>query len=108
MDLEETQVQLAQTGVALESADTCSLSSVATYTLAMDDPYGADEPPLWAWVSGGGCSVDSHSQLNWFNCSINTSGDILYQSDVLPQKGLACLHFHFILAGKVPSRLEAC
>ncbi|AWP17426.1 putative tectonin beta-propeller repeat-containing protein 1 isoform 2 [Scophthalmus maximus] len=73
VDLEETQVQLAQTGVALESADTCSLSSVATYTLAMDDPYGADEPPLWAWVSGGGCSVDSHSQLNWFNCSINTS-----------------------------------
>ncbi|KAK5615338.1 Tectonin beta-propeller repeat-containing protein 1 [Crenichthys baileyi] len=50
-----------------------SLSSVATFTLAMEDQYGADEHPLWAWVSGGGCSVDSHSQLNWFNCSLNTS-----------------------------------
>ncbi|KAG7244375.1 hypothetical protein INR49_002744 [Caranx melampygus] len=73
VDLEEVQVQQAQSGAVLESADTCSLSSVATYTLALEDPYGADEHPLWAWVSGGGCSVDSHSQLNWFNCSMNTS-----------------------------------
>ncbi|XP_029311821.1 LOW QUALITY PROTEIN: tectonin beta-propeller repeat-containing protein 1 [Cottoperca gobio] len=69
VDLEEVQ---AQTVAAADSADTCSLSSVATYTLAMEDPYGADEHPLWAWVSGGGCSVDSHSQLNWFN-SMNAS-----------------------------------
>uniref|UniRef100_A0A7N8XTH7 Tectonin beta-propeller repeat-containing protein 1 n=1 Tax=Mastacembelus armatus TaxID=205130 RepID=A0A7N8XTH7_9TELE len=67
VDLEEAQGQHAQTGVVLDSADTCSLSSVATYTLAMEDPYGADEHPLWAWVSGGGCSVDGHSQLSWFN-----------------------------------------
>ncbi|KAF3853366.1 hypothetical protein F7725_014054 [Dissostichus mawsoni] len=70
VDLEEAQIQ--QTGVVLDSLDTCSLSSVATYTLAMEDPYGADERPLWAWVSGGGCNVDSHSQLNWFN-SMNAS-----------------------------------
>ncbi|KAL3051202.1 hypothetical protein OYC64_001469 [Pagothenia borchgrevinki] len=70
VDLEEAQIQ--QTGVVLDSVDTCSLSSVATYTLAMEDPYGADERPLWAWVSGGGCNVDSHSQLNWFN-SMNAS-----------------------------------
>uniref|UniRef100_A0A8D0D2F1 Tectonin beta-propeller repeat-containing protein 1 n=1 Tax=Sander lucioperca TaxID=283035 RepID=A0A8D0D2F1_SANLU len=67
VDLEEAQGHPVQTGAVLDSADTCSLSSVATYTLAMEDPYGADEHPLWAWVSGGGCSVDSHSQLNWFN-----------------------------------------
>lgn len=73
VDLEEAQGQHAQTGAAVDSADTCSLSSVATYTLAAEDPYGADEHPLWAWVSGGGCSVDSHSQLNWFNCSMNAS-----------------------------------
>lgn len=73
VDLEEAQGQQAQTAAVLESADTCSLSSVATYTLAMEDPYGADEHPLWAWVSGGGCSVDTHSQLNWFNCTMNTS-----------------------------------
>ncbi|XP_035853244.1 tectonin beta-propeller repeat-containing protein 1 isoform X2 [Sander lucioperca] len=73
VDLEEAQGHPVQTGAVLDSADTCSLSSVATYTLAMEDPYGADEHPLWAWVSGGGCSVDSHSQLNWFNCSMNAS-----------------------------------
>uniref|UniRef100_A0AAQ5YI69 Tectonin beta-propeller repeat-containing protein 1 n=1 Tax=Amphiprion ocellaris TaxID=80972 RepID=A0AAQ5YI69_AMPOC len=70
VDLEEAQQ--AQTVAVQDTADTCSLSSVATYTLAMEDPYGADEHPLWAWVSGGGCSVDSHSQLNWFNFSMNT------------------------------------
>uniref|UniRef100_A0AAQ6ABJ5 Tectonin beta-propeller repeat-containing protein 1 n=1 Tax=Amphiprion ocellaris TaxID=80972 RepID=A0AAQ6ABJ5_AMPOC len=71
VDLEEAQQ--AQTVAVQDTADTCSLSSVATYTLAMEDPYGADEHPLWAWVSGGGCSVDSHSQLNWFNFSMNSS-----------------------------------
>lgn len=76
VDLEETQAQQAQTGAVKDSADTCSLSSVATYTLAMEDPYGADEHPVWAWVSGGGCSVDSHSQLNWFNCSVNSSCEL--------------------------------
>lgn len=75
VDLEEAQGQLAQTGAALDAADTSSLSSVATYTLAMEDPYGTDEHPLWAWVSGGGCSVDSHSHLNWFN-SVNTSCEL--------------------------------
>ncbi|KAM9715861.1 tectonin beta-propeller repeat-containing protein 1 [Menidia menidia] len=72
VDLEEAQSAQARAGAAADSADTCSLSSVATYTLALEDPYGADEHPLWAWVSGGGCSVDSHSQLNWFNSSANT------------------------------------
>ncbi|KAM9837463.1 tectonin beta-propeller repeat-containing protein 1 [Aulostomus maculatus] len=73
VDLEEAQNQQAGTGAVLDSADTCSLSSVATYTLNMEDPYGGDDHPLWAWVSGGGCSVDSHSQLSWFSCTMNTS-----------------------------------
>lgn len=79
VDLEEAQVQQPQqalTGAVMDSADTCSLSSVATYTLAMEDPYAVDEHPLWAWVSGGGCSVDSHSQLSWFSCSMNTSCEL--------------------------------
>ncbi|XP_038155641.1 tectonin beta-propeller repeat-containing protein 1 [Cyprinodon tularosa] len=73
VDLEEAQIQHGQMGAVPDCADSCSLSSVATYTLTMEDQFGADEHPLWAWVSGGGCSVDSHSQLNWFNCSLNTS-----------------------------------
>lgn len=71
VDLEETQAH--QTAAVPDVADSCSLSSVATYTLAMEDPYGADEHPLWAWVSGGGCSLDSHTQLSWFICPVNAS-----------------------------------
>ncbi|XP_047231963.1 tectonin beta-propeller repeat-containing protein 1 isoform X2 [Girardinichthys multiradiatus] len=73
VDLEEAQIQHVRTGAVPDLTDSCSLTSVATFTLAMEDQYGADEHPLWAWVSGGGCSVECHSQLNWFNCSLNTS-----------------------------------
>ncbi|XP_030630072.1 tectonin beta-propeller repeat-containing protein 1 [Chanos chanos] len=71
VDLQEEQAQPAAPPAA-DAADTCSLSSVATYNL--EEPYGADEHPLWAWVSGGGCAIDSHSQLNWFNSTgLNSS-----------------------------------
>lgn len=73
VDLEEAQNQQIQTGAVLDSAETCSLSSVTTFTLAGEDSYGAEEHPMWAWVSGGGCSVDSSSQLNWFSSSANTT-----------------------------------
>lgn len=73
VDLAEVQSQQNQAAAATDTADTCSLSSVATYTLAVEELYGVDEHPLWAWVSGGGCYVDSHSQLSWFNCALNSS-----------------------------------
>ncbi|XP_051529764.1 tectonin beta-propeller repeat-containing protein 1 isoform X1 [Myxocyprinus asiaticus] len=72
VDLEEAQTNLAS-GPGGDAADSCSLSSVATYNLALEEPYGADEHPKWAWVSGGGCAVDCHSQLNWFNSSTSTA-----------------------------------
>lgn len=74
VDLAEAQTQQNQAAAVTDTADTCSLSSVATYTLAIEELYGVDEHPLWAWVSAGGCSVDSHSQLSWFNCALNSSG----------------------------------
>lgn len=73
VDLAEVQSQQTPVAAVPDTADTCSLSSVATYTLAMEELYGVDEHPLWAWVSGGGCSVDSHSQLSWFNSALNSS-----------------------------------
>lgn len=66
VDLEEAQTHLT-VGTGGDATDTCSLSSVATYNLGMEEPYGPDDHPLWAWVSGGGCYIDSHSQLPWFN-----------------------------------------
>lgn len=80
VDLAEAQGQQLQAGIVQDPAETCSLSSVATYSLAMEDLYGADEHPLWAWVSGGGCDVDSHSQLSWFNSSMTNLCE-LYDSD---------------------------
>uniref|UniRef100_A0A3Q2GAX2 Tectonin beta-propeller repeat-containing protein 1 n=1 Tax=Cyprinodon variegatus TaxID=28743 RepID=A0A3Q2GAX2_CYPVA len=65
VDLEEAQIQHGQMGAVPDCADSCSLSSVATYTLTMEDQFGADEHPLWAWVSGGGCSVFN---LCFFTC----------------------------------------
>lgn len=73
VDLAEVQSQQNQAAAATDAADTCSLSSVATYTAAIEELYGVDEHPLWAWVSAGGCSVDSHSQLCWFSCALNSS-----------------------------------
>lgn len=76
VDLAEAQGQQTQSGIVQDTLDTSSLSSVATYSLAMEDPYGVDEHPLWAWVSGGGCDVDSHSQLNWFNLLLTNSCEL--------------------------------
>uniref|UniRef100_H3AXP5 Tectonin beta-propeller repeat-containing protein 1 n=1 Tax=Latimeria chalumnae TaxID=7897 RepID=H3AXP5_LATCH len=47
-------------------AETSSLSSVGLYPLGIEEHYEADEQPLWAWVSGSGCDVDSHTPLKWF------------------------------------------
>ncbi|XP_039544044.1 tectonin beta-propeller repeat-containing protein 1 [Pimephales promelas] len=73
VDLEEAQTHLSPGPGGVDAAETCSLSSVATYNLALEEPYGPDEHPKWAWVSGGGCLVDCHSQLNWFHSSTSTA-----------------------------------
>lgn len=46
--------------------ETTGLSSLGLFPLGMEEPYGADDHPLWAWVSGGGCSVEACSVLKWF------------------------------------------
>lgn len=73
VDLEEAQIHLT-VGAVADSAETCSLSSVATYNLGLEEQYGPDDHPLWAWVSGGGCAIDSHNQLNWFNSTTGRDG----------------------------------
>ncbi|XP_054849483.1 tectonin beta-propeller repeat-containing protein 1 isoform X2 [Eublepharis macularius] len=63
-------------------AETSSLSSFGTLPLGMEDRYGADEHPVWAWVSGGGCLVDSLSSLKWFmvHSGLASSGQSLCPS----------------------------
>lgn len=53
-------------------AETSSLSSLGVFSVGAEEQYGADEHPLWAWVSGGGCLVDLHSPLKWFTVPSGT------------------------------------
>lgn len=47
--------------------ETASVSSLGLLPLGLEEPYGADDHPLWAWVSGGGCAVEPHAALKWFS-----------------------------------------
>ncbi|XP_053813064.1 tectonin beta-propeller repeat-containing protein 1 isoform X1 [Vidua chalybeata] len=57
-------------------ADTSSLSSLGAFSVGAEDQYGADEHPLWAWLSGGGCLVDLHSPLKWFTAPSGLSSSV--------------------------------
>ncbi|KAM6407791.1 tectonin beta-propeller repeat-containing protein 1 isoform 2-T2 [Rhynochetos jubatus] len=57
-------------------AETSSLSSLGIFSAGAEEQYGADEHPLWAWVSGGGCLVDLHSPLKWFTVPSGLSSSV--------------------------------
>ncbi|XP_074014643.1 tectonin beta-propeller repeat-containing protein 1 [Numenius arquata] len=57
-------------------AETSSLSSLGMFPVGAEEPYGTDEHPLWAWVSGGGCLVDLHSPLKWFTVPSGLSSSV--------------------------------
>lgn len=61
---------------AADFAETTGLSSLGLFPLGLDEPYGADEPPLWAWVSGGGCIVEVGSALKWFTVQSGLSPSV--------------------------------
>ncbi|NWW47546.1 TCPR1 protein, partial [Pedionomus torquatus] len=56
--------------------ETSSLSSLGMFPVGAEEPYGTDEHPLWAWVSGGGCLVDLHSPLKWFTVPSGLSSSV--------------------------------
>ncbi|XP_052628746.1 tectonin beta-propeller repeat-containing protein 1 isoform X2 [Harpia harpyja] len=57
-------------------AETSSLSSLGMFSVGAEEQYEADEHPLWAWVSGGGCLVDLHSPLKWFTVPSGLSSSV--------------------------------
>lgn len=70
-ELQWTNIDLkeARNASALSSSaivETSSLNAFGSLSVGGEDHYGSDEHPLWAWVSGGGCFVDSHISLKWF------------------------------------------
>ncbi|XP_045397278.1 tectonin beta-propeller repeat-containing protein 1 isoform X4 [Lemur catta] len=46
--------------------ETTGVSSLGLLPLGLEEPYGADDHQLWAWVSGGGCAVEACSVPKWF------------------------------------------
>lgn len=54
--------------------ETAGLSSLGLFPLGMEEPYGADDHPLWAWVSGGACAVEAGSALKWFTVQSGKGG----------------------------------
>lgn len=63
----DLEVNKAPTSPSGNCVETSSLSSFGMLPGGVEERYGTDEHPLWAWVSGGGCLVDLHSSLKWFS-----------------------------------------
>uniref|UniRef100_A0AAR2K8A1 Peroxin/Ferlin domain-containing protein n=1 Tax=Pygocentrus nattereri TaxID=42514 RepID=A0AAR2K8A1_PYGNA len=55
VDLEEMKAAPAST----------AQSSVATYPLELEAIVEQEEGPPWAWITGGGCEIDSSSSISW-------------------------------------------
>lgn len=55
------------------STETTGLSSLEMLPLGLEEPYCADDHPLWVWVSGGGCVVEAHTVLKWFTAQSGKS-----------------------------------
>uniref|UniRef100_G3TQG2 Tectonin beta-propeller repeat-containing protein 1 n=1 Tax=Loxodonta africana TaxID=9785 RepID=G3TQG2_LOXAF len=53
--------------------ETPGLPSLGLLPLGLEEPYGAEDHPLWAWVSGGGCAVEAHTALKWFSAQSGLS-----------------------------------
>nr|XP_061830301.1 tectonin beta-propeller repeat-containing protein 1-like isoform X3 [Nerophis lumbriciformis] len=53
------------------AAGACSGNDTAAYGLGLDGSHGIGEEdgPVWAWISGGGCSVDASSQISWLSAT---------------------------------------
>ncbi|XP_066432487.1 tectonin beta-propeller repeat-containing protein 1 isoform X2 [Eleutherodactylus coqui] len=46
--------------------DTSNLSVFEAFPEGTEESFVEDAYPLWTWVSGGGCLVDSQNSLKWF------------------------------------------
>lgn len=86
IDLKEAHKNPVLTSSAFR--ETSSVSSLGLFPVGIEEPYGTDEHPFWAWVSGGGCLVDLHSPLKWFTIQTGTFSSSWWGPD--PQFGPIC------------------
>nr|XP_021481828.1 tectonin beta-propeller repeat-containing protein 1 [Meriones unguiculatus] len=74
IDLKEPKRASNQPAASFPEAT--GLSSLGLFPLGVEEPYGADDRPLWAWVSGGGCAVEAGSMLKWFTVQSGLSPSV--------------------------------
>ncbi|XP_052023534.1 tectonin beta-propeller repeat-containing protein 1 isoform X2 [Apodemus sylvaticus] len=74
IDLKEPKKASSQPTAGFPEAS--GLSALGPFPLGMEEPYGADDHPLWAWVSGGGCAVEAGSALKWFTVQSGLSPSV--------------------------------
>ncbi|XP_016064281.1 PREDICTED: tectonin beta-propeller repeat-containing protein 1 [Miniopterus natalensis] len=65
IDLKEPK-KAAPSQSAPSFPETAGLSPLGMLPLGLEEPYCAEDHPLWAGVSGGGCAVEAHTVLKWF------------------------------------------
>lgn len=71
IDLKEPRKAPSQPAAGFPEAT--GLSSLGLLPVGLEEPYGADDHPLWAWVSGAGCAVEAHTVLKWFTVQSGNS-----------------------------------
>nr|KAF6482336.1 tectonin beta-propeller repeat containing 1 [Molossus molossus] len=74
IDLKEPKKAPSQS--AADCPETAGLSSLGMLPLGLEEPYCADDHPLWAWVSGGGCAMEPHAVLKWFTVQSGLSSSV--------------------------------
>ncbi|OCT64194.1 hypothetical protein XELAEV_18045294mg [Xenopus laevis] len=66
----------ARINPARASGDMTGLSHLGIFTPGEEEPFVCDTHPLWTWVSGGGCLVESHTPLKWFTLQTGLSASM--------------------------------
>ncbi|XP_048223554.1 tectonin beta-propeller repeat-containing protein 1 isoform X2 [Perognathus longimembris pacificus] len=74
IDLKEPKKVSSHTATGCPEA--MALCSLGLCPLGPEESYGSGDHPLWAWVSGGSCAVDSGSMLKWFTVQTGLSPSV--------------------------------
>lgn len=67
IDLKEPKRAPSPATTGFPGTSSSGFPALGLLPLGLDEPYCADDHPLWAWVSGGACAVEAHTTLKWFS-----------------------------------------
>ncbi|XP_053550692.1 tectonin beta-propeller repeat-containing protein 1 isoform X2 [Bombina bombina] len=67
----------ARASLSQNTSDASSLSPLGLFATRAEETYRSDEHPMWTWVSGGGCFIESHTPVKWFTLQKGLSASML-------------------------------